>query len=256
MMAVLTFAALLGASAPGPTLTMSGGETGGNLALLLWGATGGLMLGCVVLLVENYILSPSCTSGGSDGGCDGRTPALEAGGTPTDATLARLIRFGQWALDEAAQDLSSHDGISDERLEELGTGLEQLARVILQRVRWNPHEHSGVEHGAQATTVDGELETETMSILCPHCPPTPGTLPSIMSAVGVELRRIRDERGWTRDGVMERTELDLSAQALANYEYGIRPISVPVFIEICDALGVSAIEVLGLVLRRCRRKVT
>jgi transcriptional regulator with XRE-family HTH domain len=72
----------------------------------------------------------------------------------------------------------------------------------------------------------------------------------IIRAIGEELRRVRDQRGLTRGEVVARMSPGVSVQALANYEYGIRPVSVPRLVAICAALEVSAPDLLGLALQR------
>ena len=72
----------------------------------------------------------------------------------------------------------------------------------------------------------------------------------IIRAIGAELRRVRDHLGWTRAAVVDRMSSNINIQTLANYEYGIRPCTVPRLVEICHALGVSATDVLGLALQR------
>jgi hypothetical protein len=65
---------------------------------------------------------------------DKLTVALCSTGDPTDATLVHLMRFAQWALDEAAHGLLAGK-VSDARLAELGDGLELVAWRIKERAR-------------------------------------------------------------------------------------------------------------------------
>lgn len=51
-----------------------------------------------------------------------------------DATLAHVLRFAQWALDEAAHHLQT-GGVSPERLDELARGLEAVAGLLRARAR-------------------------------------------------------------------------------------------------------------------------
>src|SRR5262245_53274681 len=77
----------------------------------------------------------------------------------------------------------------------------------------------------------------------------------ITEAVGEELRRVRERLGWTRSAVIERMSDDLSVQALAHYEKGVRPCTVARFVSICKALRVSAADVLGLALQRAEAEL-
>jgi len=72
----------------------------------------------------------------------------------------------------------------------------------------------------------------------------------VMRAVGAEIRRVRDHLGWTRAMVVDRMSPTINIQTLANYEYGIRPCTIPRLVEICHALEVSAGDVVGLALQR------
>lgn len=62
------------------------------------------------------------------------TVALNAGEGPSDADLARLMRFAQWGLDEAASALP-FGRISSGALLELAEGLEIIAGMIKERAR-------------------------------------------------------------------------------------------------------------------------
>ena len=72
----------------------------------------------------------------------------------------------------------------------------------------------------------------------------------IMRAIGAEIRRVRDQLGWTRAAVVDRMPSGINIQTLANYEYGIRPCTLPRLVEICHALGVSAGDIVSLALQR------
>lgn len=73
---------------------------------------------------------------------------------------------------------------------------------------------------------------------------------AIARALGEEIRRSREAQGFNRAQLAERMSTEISAQALANYEYGIRQFSVVRLVEICDALNVPATDLLGLALQR------
>jgi transcriptional regulator with XRE-family HTH domain len=72
----------------------------------------------------------------------------------------------------------------------------------------------------------------------------------ITQALGKEIRRVREHLGWTRGTVVNRMSRTISVQTLANYEYGIRPCTVEMLVAICQAMGVSAADVVGLALQR------
>ena len=72
---------------------------------------------------------------------------------------------------------------------------------------------------------------------------------AINKALGFELRRIRDDLELTRGDVVEYMSTH-SEQTLANYECGIRPMTLPRLVEICEALGVATASVVALALQR------
>lgn len=72
----------------------------------------------------------------------------------------------------------------------------------------------------------------------------------ITKPLGKEIRKVREHLGWTRGAVVDRMSRTISVQTLANYEYGIRPCTVDMLVSICQALNVSAADVLGLALQR------
>lgn len=72
----------------------------------------------------------------------------------------------------------------------------------------------------------------------------------INKAIGGELRRIRNELGLTRKEVVTNLSSELSDQSLANYEFGIRPCTLPRLVEICETLGVPTASVVHLALQR------
>lgn len=65
--------------------------------------------------------------------------------------------------------------------------------------------------------------------------------------LGVELRRLRKLRGWTRKQLNDHLQSDISLQTLATYELGTRQCSVVRLAEICQALGVQPHDVLAKV---------
>lgn len=83
-------------------------------------------------------------------------------------------------------------------------------------------------------------------------PPEPNIVTdgSVNRAIGDELRRVRDDLGWTRSMVIERMSSDISVQALANYEHGLRPCTLPRLVELCEALEVPTPALVALALQR------
>jgi transcriptional regulator with XRE-family HTH domain len=65
--------------------------------------------------------------------------------------------------------------------------------------------------------------------------------------LGVELRRLRLEHGWTRDELVRLTGLDIAMQTLATYEIGTRVMPVPRLFDVADALGVLPQELVTTV---------
>lgn len=73
---------------------------------------------------------------------------------------------------------------------------------------------------------------------------------AIIRAVGEELRRARACVGWTRPELIKRMKTKIPVNTYAGYEQGIRQCSIPRLVEICEALGVTVPELLGLALQR------
>jgi transcriptional regulator with XRE-family HTH domain len=75
----------------------------------------------------------------------------------------------------------------------------------------------------------------------------------IIRALGEELRRARATAGWSRPELVKRMKTRVPVNTYACYEQGIRQCSIPRLVEICDALGVSVTELIGLALQRLER---
>ena len=73
---------------------------------------------------------------------------------------------------------------------------------------------------------------------------------AIIQAVGDELRRARNSAGWTRPDLVKRLKPRIPVNTYACYEQGIRPCPIPRLVQICQALGVSAADLLSLALQR------
>lgn len=70
--------------------------------------------------------------------------------------------------------------------------------------------------------------------------------------LGQEIRRAREERGWTRAQLVERLPSGIGDRALLSYEHGMRFLTVVRFVEICRALGVAASDLLHRALEKAR----
>jgi transcriptional regulator with XRE-family HTH domain len=75
---------------------------------------------------------------------------------------------------------------------------------------------------------------------------------AIARAVGEELRRVREAKGWSRRYLVTRLPSGIGARTLLSYEHGARHLTVLRFVEVCRAMRVSAPDVLGLGLQRAR----
>jgi transcriptional regulator with XRE-family HTH domain len=75
---------------------------------------------------------------------------------------------------------------------------------------------------------------------------------TLSKALGEELKRARDMVGLSRAELVNRTRSEINARTYATYEHGTRLCTVARFVEICDALGVSAPETLELALQRAK----
>ena len=73
--------------------------------------------------------------------------------------------------------------------------------------------------------------------------------------LGEELRRARQQRGWTRKQLLAHLESDISLQTVATYESGTRQCSVARLIELCHALEIHAHDLLARVHQRARLDV-
>ncbi|WP_020666346.1 helix-turn-helix domain-containing protein [Amycolatopsis nigrescens] len=73
---------------------------------------------------------------------------------------------------------------------------------------------------------------------------------TVLRVLGDELRRARGQRGWSRRQLQARLTAKVSVQTLATYELGTRHCSVVRLMELCQALDVSAVELLARVQAR------
>lgn len=74
----------------------------------------------------------------------------------------------------------------------------------------------------------------------------------ISRAIGEEIRRTREARGWTRALLVERLPSGIGDRTLLSYEHGTRCLTALRLIEIGRALGVDAPTLLARGLQRAR----
>ena len=71
-------------------------------------------------------------------------------------------------------------------------------------------------------------------------------------AVGEELRRTREAKGWSRDVLVKRLPSGIGPRTLLSYEHGTRHLTLRRFVEVCQAMETTAPLVLGLALQRAQ----
>lgn len=72
----------------------------------------------------------------------------------------------------------------------------------------------------------------------------------VRTAIGHEMRRARDAVGWTRAELVARLPFDLHTQTLAGYERGAVQCASSRFVLLCQAMGVSAPDILAWAMQR------
>jgi transcriptional regulator with XRE-family HTH domain len=75
---------------------------------------------------------------------------------------------------------------------------------------------------------------------------------AISRAVGEELRRTREAKGWSRAQLVGRLPSGIGDRTLLSYEHGTRHLTVLRLVELCRALGVAAPALQCLVEQRAR----
>jgi transcriptional regulator with XRE-family HTH domain len=75
---------------------------------------------------------------------------------------------------------------------------------------------------------------------------------AIARAVGEELRRAREAKGWSRGYLVTRLPSGIGARTLLSYEHGTRHLTLLRFVEVCRALGVAAPTLLIWAFQRAR----
>lgn len=67
----------------------------------------------------------------------------------------------------------------------------------------------------------------------------------IRRAIGDELRRVREEHGWSRLQLVERLPSGIGDRTLLAYEHGTRNLHAVRLVEIADGLEIGAPTLLG-----------
>jgi transcriptional regulator with XRE-family HTH domain len=75
---------------------------------------------------------------------------------------------------------------------------------------------------------------------------------AISRAVGEELRRTREARGWSRAQLAAMLPSGIGDRTILSYEHGTRHLTVLRLTEMCRALGVAADTLLSNALQRAR----
>lgn len=75
---------------------------------------------------------------------------------------------------------------------------------------------------------------------------------TIRRAIGSELRRAREQCGWSRMQLSTRLPSGVGERTILAYEDGTRNMHMARFIELCHALSVSASGLLTIALQRAR----
>ena len=73
---------------------------------------------------------------------------------------------------------------------------------------------------------------------------------SISRALGEELRRTREARGWSRLDLTAQLPSGIGEQTVLTYEHGLRHCTFVRLVEICRTLGVSTPDVVQSALQR------
>lgn len=79
---------------------------------------------------------------------------------------------------------------------------------------------------------------------------------TISRAIGEELRRAREAKGWSRGHLVGLLPSGIGDRTLLSYEHGTRHLTVLRFLEICRALGNPAPGLLTQALQRARVELT
>ncbi|MFI7675754.1 helix-turn-helix domain-containing protein [Actinophytocola sp. NPDC049390] len=74
----------------------------------------------------------------------------------------------------------------------------------------------------------------------------------ITRAIGEELRRARENLGWSRTEFVARLPSGIGDRTLLAYEHGLRQLTVTRLVELCHALGIGAPSLLGQALQKAQ----
>lgn len=75
---------------------------------------------------------------------------------------------------------------------------------------------------------------------------------AISRAVGEELRRTREAKGWSRQQLVSRLPSGIRERTVLSYEHGTRQLNVVRLVELCDALTVAPPTLLNQALQRAQ----
>ncbi len=75
---------------------------------------------------------------------------------------------------------------------------------------------------------------------------------AITRAVGKELRRVREARGWSRAQFVKRLPSGIGDRTLLSYEHGVRPLNLSRLTELAQALEVDPATVVARGVQRAR----
>jgi len=75
---------------------------------------------------------------------------------------------------------------------------------------------------------------------------------AVARAVGDELRRAREAKGWSRAQFVTRLPSGIGDRTLLAYEHGLRHLTLIRLLELCEALDAVAADVVSRALQRAR----
>lgn len=88
----------------------------------------------------------------------------------------------------------------------------------------------------------------TMPVTNTHDP----AVDEIRRALGAELRRAREKRGWSRAQLAASMPSGIGERTLRSYESGTRAFTVLRLIELCQALGIPVGGLVSMAVQRAR----
>jgi transcriptional regulator with XRE-family HTH domain len=78
------------------------------------------------------------------------------------------------------------------------------------------------------------------------------TAKAVARALGEELRRVREARGWSRAALVKRLPSGIGDRTLLAYEHGVRQMTLLRLLELAQALEVPASVIVAQALQRAR----